>query len=602
MPSTFFHPLIKANQATLSASLALLQQAEQAELRIAKTYVTRALSFAQLAQALQLFAGYSGKNDDDGAQRARITKVIGRARLPSELTHELHQLYHQNLNAGFARLHCWTPYGTTPWLSEIKGDVNLADSLVAAWTAAIELNTHHSVSLVEAVTNCHAVIQWQPTLPIACGEIFTRHPVSGENQLLVIRLWPGAPHQTLENETPTQYAVDIRTGLIVQRQIGISHRLAKRLPDKVAISQQVETAEFLDEKEILELAAQIHRFKRRFGQQLHAKFEVEENHLIFTAFDEQVNERHPLPQPKYLLTKVYIATGSADSLDITAHENSDGIGLLRAEYIFSRLEVHPLSLIRKGRSDLITERLKQFLSEADHSYPDRRILYRLQNFTTQELAQFKQGESVEKVEPNPYLGWRGGLRLMEQPELFEPELTAFATWLKRRHAPTGLIVPFVRSVAEWRWIINRWKQRQFFAQAEFENWFQITTPENISNLEGYVLPEVQGVTLNLRTVTALMSGVDPDDAQLQASYPPPIELQVSVLTEVSQRIARLREHSVLPKLQLHLHLEDFNHLLVTNAVKLRYDGVVLNPEALMIGRSCVGVAEQENLTQISLTS
>ncbi len=593
MPTTFFQPLAKASVATLSADLAILQQAQKAGLRTAPTHVTQSACFARLIEDRELFADMTKNTLETTTAVTKILQKISAITLPKAVTQELHQLYHHDLDGGFVRLRCWTQYGDTPWISEIVGDANVLESLLSAWSAGIELNVQHGSSLVEAVTNCQAVIQAQPPAPVACGELFTRHPDTGESHIQLIRLWPGAPHPALHTEQPSQYAVDIRTNLIVQRQVGASHQRAKRTPDKVVLEPRSETAEFLDEAEVQDLVREMTGFKRQYLKHLHATFEVQNDQLVFTDLREQIDERMPVTQPQQLITKVYVATGSADSLDITGHENSDGIGLLRAEYVFARLETHPLTLLKRGRTAIITDRLSNFLSEANQSYPHRRIVYRLQNFTSQELRGFKTGESQEKEEPNPYLGWRGGLRLMEQPQLFEPELETFAKWLKRRRAPTGLLVPFVRSTAEWRWIINRWKERQFFDQPEFENWFQITTPENINNLDGYILSGVHGISLNIRTVTALMTGIDPDDAQLQASYPPPIELQQTIIAEVGQRVAHLREQNVHAKLRLHLHLEDYNHSLVSSAVKLRYDGIVLHPAALTIGRSCIGSTEHD---------
>ncbi|MBP7875772.1 hypothetical protein KA012_02130 [Candidatus Woesebacteria bacterium] len=601
MPSIFFRTLAKTNTSILSPELVLLQHITQTTLAVSDCVIADAECFSQLTEANQLFDDNSVSRLRDEASLTKLSKKIAKSSLPKTLSQELHREYHQVLGAGYVRIQCWSSYGSTPWISEVKGDANIAESLLTAWATMVELNFHRGASLLDAVTNCHAIIQAQPASPVASGEIFTRHPETGERHLIMIHLWPGAPHSGTQKETPTRYAIDIRTGMIVQRQVGSSNNRATRKPDGFTFSSQSESAEFHDDAEIVQIISQIASFKRKFPQNLHATFEVESDKLLITFVEPQTEEIDRKRGHIKLLTKVYVATGSSDELDITAHEESDGIGLLRSEYVFSRLGTHPLSIRKNGKSSVITEKIASFLNEANHSYPDRRIVYRLQNFTSQEMRAFKSGESQEKDEPNPYLGWRGGLRLIEQPELFEPELETFSKWLKQRHGPTGLMVPFVRSTAEWRWIINRWKERHFFDHPEFENWFQITTPENVSNLESYLLAGVHGLSLNIRTVTALMTGIDPDDQELQASYPPHIELQQAILSEVSQRVQLLKKQASLSSLKLHLHLEDFNNALVSSAVKLGYDGIVLHPAALLIGRSCVGVAEKDNLIQLTPT-
>lgn len=600
MPNPFFYDLNKTSYPLLSSELSLLQQASRDGLRISTTLIVPPSSFTSLAEELKLFSDLKDVRAPDETTKTKFLKKMAALSLPKTVIAQLHRLYHGALGGGFVRMRGWTQYGATPWISEIKGDSNLAESLVTVWQMAAEFNLRHDVSLIEAATRCQVEIQQQPAHPVACGEVFTRHPITGERHLLVIRLWPGAPHAALHNDTPSQYTIDVRTGTIVQRQVGSSKQKAKRRPDAMVLERGEETAEFNDDGEILDFVREINVFKRKFPHHLHATFEIDGTALLITALVTQSEEYRPLAQPERLATQVYVATGSADALDIATHEHCDGIGLLRAEYVFSRLGTHPLSLLGRGREQLILDRLTSFFKEVNQSYPSQRIVYRLQNFTSQELQTFSHGESQEKEEPNPYLGWRGGLRLMEQPQLFEPELQTFAAWLKRRHAPTGLVVPFVRSSAEWRWIINRWKERHFFEYPEFENWFQITTPENITNLEGYVLAEVHGISLNIRTVTALMTGTDPDDPQLQASYPPPIELQQSILSEVRERVDHVCQHAARSTLKLHLHLEDYNNALVSSAVKLRYDGIVLHPAAVHVARSSIGVAERDRLFQSSL--
>lgn len=587
MPSLFFADLNDATPSVLSPELTLLQQAGREKLTIAPTFVMHPSSFVKIADENALFS--------DELSEAKLLKKIASVKLPKQLVSELHHLCQQLTKRGYLRIKAWTQFGETPWISEIKGDSNAAESLVSAWQSAIELNLSHGTSLVQAVTNCHLVLQGQVASPVACGEIFSRHPETGEKHLVVIRLWPGSPHAALAQDTPTTYAIDVRTGTIVQRQLGSSKQKATRRSDGVVLSQSPEAAEFDSDAEIRDLVRDINVFKRKYPYHVRAFFEVDDTTLVVRSMSIIDDHEEFAVRAPQLITKVYVSTGSRDSLDISAHDNCDGIGLLRGEYVFDRLETHPMELIKRGRQEMIADHLSTFLKEANQGYPDRRIIYRLQNFTSQELLAMNRGEAQEKQEPNPYLGWRGGLRLMEQPQLFEPELATFGSWLKRRHAPSGLIVPFVRSAAEWRWIVNRWKEREFFANSSFENWFQITTPENITNLESYMLPEVHGLSLNLRTVTALMTGIDPDDAQLQASYPPPIELQQQVLEEVGQRVAVLREQSARGKLLLHLHLEDYNNALVSSAVNLRYDGIIVHPAAIGVLRGAIGSTERDLL-------
>ena len=84
MPTTFFQPLAKASVATLSADLAILQQAQKAGLRTAPTHVTQSACFARLIEDRELFADMTKNTLETTTAVTKILQKISRSRILRE--------------------------------------------------------------------------------------------------------------------------------------------------------------------------------------------------------------------------------------------------------------------------------------------------------------------------------------------------------------------------------------------------------------------------------------------------------------------------------------------------------------------------------------
>ncbi len=110
---------------------------------------------------------------------------------------------------------------------------------------------------------------------------------------------------------------------------------------------------------------------------------------------------------------------------------------------------------------------------------------------------------------------RGTLRLLHQKSLLDPLLSAldFARH-KKNLTNIHIVIPFVRGVNELLQIKRELATKKLMRKASLQYWMEVAIPENIINLEDYLLSGIDGVVLNLDELIAHVNGFDPAEPEL----------------------------------------------------------------------------------------
>ncbi len=101
------------------------------------------------------------------------------------------------------------------------------------------------------------------------------------------------------------------------------------------------------------------------------------------------------------------------------------------------------------------------------------------------------------------------LQLIHQKSLLEPicDAVLFAR-NKKELKNIHLVIPFVRGVSELMQIKRELAVRKLLRKNNLQIWLEVCTPENIVNLEEYLITGVDGVVLNLDELSAHFMGFD----------------------------------------------------------------------------------------------
>ena len=106
-------------------------------------------------------------------------------------------------------------------------------------------------------------------------------------------------------------------------------------------------------------------------------------------------------------TKLLVNLAQPELVDRVASRDVDGIGLLRAEFMVAQIGEHPSYLISQNRGNEFVDKLAEGLTAFAKAFDPRQVVYRTNDFKTNEYRALKGGEQYEEVEENPMLGYMG---------------------------------------------------------------------------------------------------------------------------------------------------------------------------------------------------
>jgi len=222
-------------------------------------------------------------------------------------------------------------------------------------------------------------------------------------------------------------------------------------------------------------------------------------------------------------TKLMVNLSQTQKVVTTAQLPIDGVGLLRSELILSEIlhnhnldsfqEINRLGLIANQTNQLplvaqqVIKNLADQIMEFTAAFAPRPVFYRSADWRS---AEFPTLYTQEPPEANPVLGRRGTLRYTLDPQLFDWELAALREVQQRGYGNISLLLPFVRTVEEFKFCQQRVQALGLSAQPHFQLWIMAEVPSVVFLLEDYVKAGVQGISIGSNDLTQLILGIDRD--------------------------------------------------------------------------------------------
>ncbi|NJP10586.1 MAG: hypothetical protein HC866_14815 [Leptolyngbyaceae cyanobacterium RU_5_1] len=196
----------------------------------------------------------------------------------------------------------------------------------------------------------------------------------------------------------------------------------------------------------------------------------------------------------------------------------DGIGLLRAELLaIAALDAqHPDIWLQQHREAELVERMAASIVQFAQAMSPRSVFYRSFDLRTHEFYSPKQDAPPNSV--HSVLGVRGTLSYMLNPTLFKLELAAIAQVHQSGYPNVHLMLPFVRTVEEFRFCRQLVEQAGLKLNPHFQLWIMAEVPSVLLLLPDYVQAGVQGISIGTNDLTQLLLGVDRDQAQIAAAF------------------------------------------------------------------------------------
>ncbi|MCL5432943.1 MAG: phosphoenolpyruvate synthase [Patescibacteria group bacterium] len=241
-------------------------------------------------------------------------------------------------------------------------------------------------------------------------------------------------------------------------------------------------------------------------------------------------------------TKVYVNLAEPEFAKEAATLDVNGVGLLRAEFMMAGIGVHPKKMIKDGKRQEFIDKLAMQLEIFCSSFNPRPVVYRASDFKTNEYRNLVGGKSYEPVEPNPMLGYRGVFRYINDPEVFELELSAIKKVRdKKGYKNLWLMLPFVRTVKELVLVKKIISSNGLFRGPNFKIWMMVEIPSNVILLEKFIYAGIDGVSIGSNDLSMLILGTDRDNSEVAHEFN---EQDEAVLWAIENTIKTCHKHNI----------------------------------------------------------
>ena len=216
-------------------------------------------------------------------------------------------------------------------------------------------------------------------------------------------------------------------------------------------------------------------------------------------------------------TKLLANLAQPEIVDRVASRDIDGIGLLRAEFMVAEIGEHPSAMIEEGRAQEFVEKLAAGLTTFAKAFHPRQVVYRTNDFKSNEYKALKGGEKYEEDEENPMIGYRGASRYITDIETFKLELAAIKK-VREKYDNLWVMIPFVRTVAEMERTIKIMEKEGLKRSPTFKLWMMCEVPSNVILLNEFIATGIDGISIGSNDLTQLTLGIDRDSAKLAATF------------------------------------------------------------------------------------
>ena len=216
-------------------------------------------------------------------------------------------------------------------------------------------------------------------------------------------------------------------------------------------------------------------------------------------------------------TKLLANLAQPDIVDRIATRDVDGVGLLRAEFIIAQIGEHPSYMISQNRGNEFVNKLAKGLTTFAKAFYPRQVVYRTNDFKTNEYRSLKGGEKYEEVEENPMLGYRGASRYITDIATFKLELAAIKR-VRKQYDNLWVMIPFVRTVDEMARTLQIMKEEGLKRSDTLKIWMMVEVPSNIILLEKFLAVGIDGISIGSNDLTQLTLGIDRDSAKLAGTF------------------------------------------------------------------------------------
>lgn len=184
-------------------------------------------------------------------------------------------------------------------------------------------------------------------------------------------------------------------------------------------------------------------------------------------------------------------------------------GVFSGDKFIEQFAIHPKKLVADAKDQIFIDQLSQILAKIAALLKPEPLIYRASDLSVTDYLALNGGKVYESLEKNELLGYHGSVRHLNDTALFMLEMKA----VKKARNSFGkrniwLMVPFLRSVNEYREIKQLLSSLNLHRTPSFKIWATIATPANIYELDKFLEENIDGIALDVDYLYQLTYGID----------------------------------------------------------------------------------------------
>ncbi|MBI4037771.1 phosphoenolpyruvate synthase [Candidatus Curtissbacteria bacterium] len=288
-------------------------------------------------------------------------------------------------------------------------------------------------------------------------------------------------------------------------------------------------------------------------------------------------------------THLYVNLAEPSLAHQVAARDVDGVGLLRAEFMYAEIGTHPKKFIEDKNENAFIEKFSSMLSVFGKAFGQRTVIYRASDFKSNEYRNLKGGQKYEPIESNPMLGYRGAFRYIKDPDTFKLELQAIKL-ARKNHKNLQLMVPFVRNVNELVAVRKIVEEIGLFNDKSFELYMMVEIPVNIILLDQFIDVGINGISIGSNDLTMLILGTDRDNEEVATEF---YELNEAVLWALEKAVKTAVKRKI--KVSICGQAPSVYPDLAKKLVSWGISSISVNPDVLEQTRELIYQAEKDIL-------
>ncbi|MCX6811467.1 MAG: phosphoenolpyruvate synthase [Candidatus Berkelbacteria bacterium] len=216
-------------------------------------------------------------------------------------------------------------------------------------------------------------------------------------------------------------------------------------------------------------------------------------------------------------TKIYVNLAEVEAAERISKLPVDGVGLLRAEFMIAEIGEHPRAMLERGKGREFVNKLANGMERFAKAFHPRPVIYRATDFKTNEYKNLKGGAKYEHDEPNPMIGYRGAMRYIQEPDLFELEIKAMKK-VRKIYKNLHLMIPFVRTLDEMEKVIALLKKFGLPRTKDFELYVMCEVPSTVILAQEFIDLGIDGFSIGSNDLTQLTLGLDRDNERVASEF------------------------------------------------------------------------------------